>query len=373
MRNKLHIIAFDIPCQPLYGGIIDVFYKIKSLYAQGIQISLHCFRYGHDKSLKDIAPYCAEIIEYPRLPFWKTLFSGKPHIVASRKSDALLANLLKDEAPILMEGIHSAYFINHPALENRKKIVWNHNIEHHYYQELAKASTNLFHKWYYQREAALLEKYLQTIGSADLIIGVSQKDTNWLLRCFKQAVYIPAFNQQAGIHILPGKGVYVLYHGNLSVEENIVAVEWLTANVWSKMNIPVIVAGKNPPESLKQLLNKYKHIELRANVTEEEMKRLQQEAHIHCLITFQDTGIKHKLLNALFIGRYILANDAMVQGTGLESLVHIENEAASMIHYIQNTMNIPYDVTQLEARRKILDTTFNNEVQAKRLIELIYP
>ncbi|WP_162127636.1 glycosyltransferase family protein [Flavobacterium phycosphaerae] len=44
MANKpLHIISFDNPYPPDYGGVIDVFYKLKSLHALGYAIHLHCF------------------------------------------------------------------------------------------------------------------------------------------------------------------------------------------------------------------------------------------------------------------------------------------------------------------------------------------
>ena len=44
MQNKaLHIISFDNPFPPKYGGVIDVFYKIKALHSLGVKIYLHCF------------------------------------------------------------------------------------------------------------------------------------------------------------------------------------------------------------------------------------------------------------------------------------------------------------------------------------------
>ena len=39
-----------MPYPPNYGGVIDVFYKIKSLHAIGIKIILHCFKYGKNGS-----------------------------------------------------------------------------------------------------------------------------------------------------------------------------------------------------------------------------------------------------------------------------------------------------------------------------------
>ncbi len=47
MKNRsINIISFNIPYPPNYGGIIDVYYKLKSLHNLGVKIYLHCFDYG---------------------------------------------------------------------------------------------------------------------------------------------------------------------------------------------------------------------------------------------------------------------------------------------------------------------------------------
>ncbi|MEI7802398.1 MAG: mannosyltransferase, partial [Bacteroidota bacterium] len=46
MTNQLHIISFNVPYPPDYGGVIDVYYKIKALKEAGVKIHLHCYEYG---------------------------------------------------------------------------------------------------------------------------------------------------------------------------------------------------------------------------------------------------------------------------------------------------------------------------------------
>jgi len=41
--KHLHIISFDIPYPANYGGVIDVFYKLRALVSAGIKIHLHAF------------------------------------------------------------------------------------------------------------------------------------------------------------------------------------------------------------------------------------------------------------------------------------------------------------------------------------------
>jgi len=44
--KKLHIVSFDVPYPANYGGVIDVFYKLKALHSLGIEIYFHVFEYG---------------------------------------------------------------------------------------------------------------------------------------------------------------------------------------------------------------------------------------------------------------------------------------------------------------------------------------
>ena len=53
---------------------------------------------------------------------------------------------------------------------------------------------------------------------------------------------------------------------------------------------------------------------------QKDLDRLFENAHINVLPTFQNTGIKLKLLNTLYQGKFVIANDDMIDHTGLESL-----------------------------------------------------
>lgn len=55
----------------------------------------------------------------------------------------------------------------------------------------------------------------------------------------------------------------------------------------------------NPPDALLDAAAPYPNITIEANPSDERMDYLTHEAQIHMLITFQDTGLKLKLLNSL--------------------------------------------------------------------------
>ena len=57
-RRLIHIVAFDVPYPADYGGVIDIFYKIKAIYDEGFDIKLHIYYYGHKHSKSELRKYC---------------------------------------------------------------------------------------------------------------------------------------------------------------------------------------------------------------------------------------------------------------------------------------------------------------------------
>ncbi|MBK6399036.1 MAG: hypothetical protein IPF75_12445 [Bacteroidetes bacterium] len=86
--DHLHIISFDVPYPADYGGVIDVFFKLKALHEAGIKITLHCFEYGRTEQ-KELEKYCKKVYYYPRKNSRSLLFNTLPYIVLTRSSDQL--------------------------------------------------------------------------------------------------------------------------------------------------------------------------------------------------------------------------------------------------------------------------------------------
>lgn len=371
MDNSLHIIVWDIPFPADYGGVIDVWYKIKSLHQLGIKIWLHCFQYGDRKPNSELNKYCEHVFYYPRKTGLKGLHPSLPYIVSSRISKDLLLNLMRDDSPILFEGIHTTFLLNADELRSRKKIVRMHNVEHQYYQQLATHTSSFFKKLYYYFESSRLFSYENQLQKADVLLTISQHDCDFFQKKYPNKIVslLPAFHPTESLEILSGKGTYCLYHGNLSVAENIEAVKFLTESVFSKLNYKLIVAGKSPSEMLLQLSNN--HVELIANPSEEQMATLIANAHIHVLPSFQDSGIKLKLLHALFKGRHCIANSMMIDGTGLSETVSIANSALEFISEIEKLMPLEFTQEMIEKRKQAL-APYSNRLNTETLINILH-
>lgn len=375
MEQKiLHVVSFDIPYPPNYGGVIDVFYKLKALREQGVEIILHCFEY-HREQAPELNQYCKQIFYYERDTSWKRHLSATPYIVLSRKNNALIDNLLKDNYPILFEALHTCYYLNDRRLAGRMKIYRASNIEHHYYWHLFKSEReSLKDRFFFLFESCKLYFFQRNLKYADISLMVSQEDRDYLQKKLPKSDvrYLPSFQENNEVTSPTGKGKYVLYHGNLSVAENEKAALYLIEEVYVNSDIPLIVAGLNPGKKLLEAASKYDHVELIASPPHDEMNRLICEAHINVLITFQATGLKLKLLNVLFAGRFCLANDLMLSGTGLEPLCVVsKNNPEEIRRHTDALLHENFTEKDIEARRKLLSVNYSNQKNAARIAALL--
>jgi hypothetical protein len=373
MNKNLHIITFDVPYPPNYGGAIDVFYRIKSLSEKGVNIILHCSEYRRAEE-NMLNKYCSKVFYYQRKLNRNFFFRLLPFSVISRKNNSLLQNILSDDYPILFEGLVSCSYIDHPSIEKRNKFFREANIEHHYYYNLSKATKSIAKKAYFLSEALKLFFFQRKIKKAKSVFAISTSDSDYLLRKYPEldVRYIPCFHPNEDVISKEGKSDYILYHANLSVAENYKVAEYLIKNVFSKLNHKCVIAGMNPPKFLLELSSKYSNVRLVVNPEESEMNELIINAHIITLLTFQSTGMKIKLLRSLCEGRYIIANDKMTKGSGLDELCFLSNSANDTINLINNLMLKQFAIEEVEKRKEIIFPEFSNNYMADKIISYIY-
>ena len=372
-ERHLNIVSFSIPYPANYGGVIDVFYKLVALKAEGIKIHLHCFQYDRQPA-PELKVYCESVHYYSRKTGFKEQLSVIPYIVRGRRSDELLKNLLSNEYPVLFEGLHSCFYLDHPSLEGRELIYRESNIEHQYYFNLFRSEKKLSTRIFFLFESLRLRLFQHVLKQASQLLIVSEKDTEYLKIKFpgNKVTYLPSFHGNTVCRSLPGKGKYAFYHGNLSVSENVQAAEFLIKEVFNGLDIPLIIAGLKPSAYLKRLASGY-GIQLIENPSNDQMDKLIQEAQVNILVTFQSTGLKLKLLNTLFNGRFLLVNPPMVSGTGLDALCSIANTPSGFKIRILSIFKQEFDLAMVTEREKILMSRYSDTVNAKKMIDLIFP
>lgn len=357
-----------------YGGVFDLFYKLPALKKAGIKIHLHCFDYGRGKQT-ELNKYCEQVYYYKRTIGKKGFSTKLPYIVNSRKNEKLFSRLLEDDYPVLMEGVHATALVMDERFKNRKKFVRIHNVEQHYYHHLYKCALQPANKLYYFIESKLLKSFEKTLAkNADGFFTVTRKDAAFYREVLgaRNVNFLPIFLPPEKVISTPGIGSYCLYHGNLEVEENEKAAVWLIRNVFNKIEIPFIIAGKNPSKSLRKMAASKSNIQLISNPSQHKMTELIQKAQINVLPAFTDTGIKIKLIQALFTGRHCIVNSHMISGSGLEELCHVTDTPTAFAERIEQLYHQPFKPEEIMDRKEILNTLFHNDTNAQRMIDEIF-
>jgi hypothetical protein len=229
-------------------------------------------------------------------------------------------------------------------------------------------------KAFHYIEAWRFKRYEAVLSHADVLLGISLTDTEYLRKQFpnKRVEFIPAFHANEGITALSGQSDFILYHAKLSVFENEEVALFLIKEVFSKLTCPCVLAGMNPSNRIQKAVKAYPHITLEANPSAKRMDYLIHEAQIHLLITFQPTGLKLKLLNSLFAGRHIVVNSLMLTGSGLDPLCHIAETPEEMIATCNQLINEAFTEEDIHQRENFLIPAYSTLHQAERLYTIIY-
>lgn len=369
--NKIiHLVSFNIPYPPDYGGVMDVFYKIAALKEQGVGIILHCFSYGRGRS-RTLERECLRVYYYRRDLNLYHLFRKDPFIVLSRSSHSLLENLLSDTNPIIFEGLHTTRFLNHPALEGRMKMVRTHNIEHLYYNNLAANERNPFRKLFFRREASRLERYESVLSGASLLLTISPGDTEYFQPKYGNALFVGPFHPGNGCVTNVGRGDYVLLHGDFSTAENNAGALYLLREIAPRLKHKIIIAGKRPSEEMIRAASGLSNVRMVPSPSLQQMNELIANAQVCLLNASQPSGMKLKLINALCSGRHVVASPAVVSGTGLGSVCSTVSVPDEWITLTNRLMLEEFTPEMREERNRVLAGVADNRSNAIKIIESV--
>lgn len=374
MSKTINIVSFNIPYPPNYGGVIDVFYRLKALSELGVEIIFHTFEYGREHT-EELRKYCKEVHYYKRKTGLLSQLSFLPYIVYSRRSEELIEQLLKNKYPILFEGLHTCYYIDDERLSDRLKIVRTHNVEHKYYQGLVRNTNKLFLKFYFSLEAWRLKSYEWKLKYADYILALSSSECAYFQTYYgkDKVVLVYPFHSNEEVVITKESKPYVLYVADLSSPENINNAIFLINQVALPCpEIPWIIAGLNPDKAIYKAAQLAPNVVIKANLPEEEMNILLREALINVLYTSQAVGFKLKLLNAAYNCHFCLANPNMLVGTGLDEIcVIIDDEAEDIVEKIKFYIKLDFPESAIMERKSILSECWNNKKNAEKIIALL--
>lgn len=368
-HQEIQVVAFASPYPANYGGVIDVFYRLKALHEAGVKVHLHTYIYGEHQPDKELEKLCASVHYYKRENTYK-YFQGWPYVVSTRYNKELIAKVKNLKHPVLLEGLHTCFLIKELKEAKIPFVVRMHNVEWKYYKFLAELEPSYVKKKYFLEEARRLKSFEKCVSDVK-ILSISETDTAYFRQTYPQAqvLDLPPFHPYSEVDIPTGKGEYAIFHGNLSISENEQAALWLIEKIFSSLQYPLVITGKNPGKKLIQAANAFPHITLEANPSDAKMEQLMREAHIHLLPNRQPTGVKIKWVNALFTARFLIVHPEIHSTTDEETGIYSLTEPQDYKQAILHLRDKNFAEEALILRKAWLSFRYSNQVNAEMILE----
>lgn len=371
INQSLHIISFDNPFPPAYGGVIDVFYKIKALHSIGVKVHLHCFVDEIPADYSVLKEYTASVFFYVRKNKFWSYFQLMPFSVHSRFSYEMINRLHQDNFPILFEGLQTTSMLNHFNNKSRKLFLRLHNNEEKYYSGISKSEKNIFKKGIYWLESKKYKHFQKSVfNQFEKVFTLSETENNEINLFSKNSVYVPVFHGNNTMKSFSKQGEIALYHGDLRISDNKKAVDFLISVFKEIPEYKFIIASKS---GRKEVENKIKNT---SNISFVEAKdhlvlnKLFEQTHLHVLYSFQQSGTKLKVINSLFNGRFCLINSNMVDDKNIQNLCSLAETKEEYKSKIIELMQKSYDHD--ENRTKVLAKVLNDIENAKIIANSIF-
>ena len=368
-NKKLHIICFDNPYPPVYGGVIDVFYKIKALHKLGVKINLHCFVDEIPTDISILKSLTKNCYFYKRNKSMFHFLSSKPFSVASRSHKNLLKNLNKDKSDILFEGMQSTSVLCVKNFKDRRLYLRLHNLENNYYKGLLHSETNFLKKILYGAEQYKYENYLTILAEFCCVFTLSSFETDAVNSLYNNAEYIPVFHGNETVAESSDFGQYAFYNGDLRISDNKKAADFLIDVFQSVDNYPLIIASSLENESLTKKCEKLKNVRYEVIRNQEHLDQLSENAHINVMMSFQESGTKLKAVNALFKSRHCIINKNMLDDNRLRDLCELVESRDDFVEVIESLKSKPYE--GYKQRSLVLDEVLNDHKNAQKLYDFI--
>lgn len=366
INKEIQIVAFNNPFPPDFGGAIDLFYKIKALNELGVKIYLHIF-YDVRSDTSGLIPLCETINLYKRNRAFIKHFSLLPFSVNTRLSKELINNLNKKEAPILFESLRTTGILREHVF--RQKIaVRCHNIEHDYSWGLFKSERNWFKKAAFFLEGHKLKCYEPILNKVDMLLPLSNYEYSYYSKYFKSdSHYLPVFQRNIKLEAENGFGKYALYHGDLSISDNIRSAFFMIS-VFKDLNEPLVIASSKQIPKLVCEIEKYKNISFQLISYESQLDNLIKYAHINTLYSFQRSGTKLKVFNALYKGRHCIVNKNMIDDPDVLKVCEVAENKIEYQNIVTSLLKKHFIVTP---ERKIALKKYDSKLNAEKLMHIM--
>jgi hypothetical protein len=182
---------------------------------------------------------------------------------------------------------------------------------------------------------------------------------------------IPEFKEELQPFFKEGNGSFCLYYGDMSKKENEYSAKWLLEHVFNKLEIPFVIAGNNPDESLEQAAHVRMHTCLVSNPSAQEMSELIKKAQIVLMPSLIDQQSQDNVLKSLLWGRHILVNHKATHESPFAKWFEVAETPELFREKIESLFSQPFHENEKNTRLEGLLQMGSEESKALKLVSLL--
>ncbi|MBK8657593.1 MAG: glycosyltransferase [Bacteroidetes bacterium] len=268
------------------------------------------------------------------LPALLNLFKKESYITERFKSDSYalaLQKLLTTEHfdVVHVDGLPCALYVDIIRQYSSARISYRaHNVEHLMWQRIADKELNPLKKWYLKLQAARVKEFeYKAMQSVDVVMSISREDDDAIqVFCPKATTKIvPAGMDVPDTKPLSNEEVNPLFFiGAFDWMPNLQGVEWFFSEIWPGLiaQLPSLrfqIAGKKMPETIFKLQSDY--VTPLGEVPDSTTFILSGGVMVVPIIS--GSGIRIKIMEAMALGKCIVATSIAAEGLGVQDGEHI--------------------------------------------------
>jgi len=408
---KILWLSHLVPYPPQGGGVLQRSYNLFKAVASEHDVTLLAFNQPAllklvsskpDKAIEiaktDLGAIChsINIVEIPcetisrgkEILALKSLFHYKPYTVNWLESDKytdMLEKLLSehDFDLVWFDTISLVQYLKHFNANKTVKILDHHNIESDMLYRRSEQETNLFKKFYFYQEAVKLRLYEKNfLNLFDANVTCSVLDSERLKLISKKAkvceipngVDVEYFTPVA--HLQP-EPLSMIFVGGMSWYPNRAAMIFFANSVWPKLKamIPEIkmnVVGKHPPAELHAVSKNNPDFIIHGFL--DDVREIMTTSGIYICPISDGGGTKLKILDALAMGKAIVANPIACEGIDVENGKNVlfATTAEEYLSAIQYLVNNPDKIHEMgKFARELIISKYSYDVIGKKLLALL--
>ncbi|MEM7163418.1 MAG: glycosyltransferase [Bacteroidota bacterium] len=341
-RKKVLFITNQLPFPPVTGGKMkswNLVNRLSEIYDLGLATLIKDQENKHELEFRNQVPlehYYSEQLTIPRnaFTFMRSLFGhGSLNLYrnSSRSFNRHVKSILSNYDLVIVD--HYDVYPSVMRTKDKPIILHQHNAEYCLWERMSSLEKNPIKKWVISFEANRVKNAERSFTIDADKTWAAPNDIKALMALGVEREKFETTYHLGDDHLMhlplveyTNTKKNILFVGTQSWEANIHGMEWFLNKVWPKVKskdqeIQLIIIGKNPSSRLTQLTEGDAQVHYPGFV--ENLEDYFHEARVSIVPLLFGSGMKVKLLNAMFRGIPSVTTTVGAEGIDIQDKKHI--------------------------------------------------